>query len=58
MHASLFVEEATLRQVVEAIVIPNMSLRDSDVELFEDNPIEYISRDLESADSETQCPVQ
>ncbi|KAH8059767.1 hypothetical protein JL721_9186 [Aureococcus anophagefferens] len=47
-------DESTLRQVVEAIVIPNMTLRDSDVELFEDNAVEYISRDLESADSETR----
>ena len=54
MHAGLFADEATLRQVVEAIVIPNMRLRDSDVELFEDNAIEYISRDMESADSETR----
>ncbi|KAK7231086.1 nuclear export signal receptor [Aureococcus anophagefferens] len=53
MHA-LFADESTLRQVVEAIVIPNMTLRDSDVELFEDNAVEYISRDLESADSETR----
>ncbi|KAH8061548.1 hypothetical protein JL722_4179 [Aureococcus anophagefferens] len=43
-----------LAEVVEAIVIPNMTLRDSDVELFEDNAVEYISRDLESADSETR----
>jgi exportin-2 (importin alpha re-exporter) len=54
MHAALFADESTLRQVVEAIVIPNMTLRDSDVELFEDNAVEYISRDLESADSETR----
>ena len=32
MHTGLFSDEATLRQIIEAIVIPNMSLRDSDVE--------------------------
>lgn len=44
----------TLNQVVEKVILPNISLRDSDVELFEDEPIEYIRRDLEGSDSETR----
>ncbi|EPS41095.1 hypothetical protein H072_5033 [Dactylellina haptotyla CBS 200.50] len=44
----------SLEQVIEKIIIPNMTLRDSDVELFEDDPIEFIRRDLEGSDSDTR----
>jgi len=54
MHAHLFQDPATLRQIVEQIVVPNMSLRDADVELFEDSPSEYVSADFESADADTR----
>jgi exportin-2 (importin alpha re-exporter) len=42
MHAGLFKQEATLRSIVENIVVPNLRLRESDEELFEDDPSEYI----------------
>jgi len=35
-------------------VFPNIVLRDSDVELFEDNPLEYVRRDMEGADQESR----
>ena len=54
MHSSLFSKEDTLRQMIDSIVIPNMLLRDSDARLFKDSPLEYIARELESADSETR----
>ncbi|KAK5083170.1 importin-alpha export receptor [Lithohypha guttulata] len=41
-------------QIVEKVVVPNVALRDSDVETFEDEPIEFIRRDLEGSDSETR----
>ena len=53
-HAQAFREESTLSQVVERVIIPNMTLRESDVELFEDEPIEFIRRDLEGSDSDTR----
>lgn len=53
-HARNFNNEATLKQVIEKAVLPNIALREADVELFEDEPIEYIRRDLEGADSETR----
>jgi len=53
-HAQLFANEDILTQVVERIILPNMSLRESDEELFEDEPIEYIRRDLEGSDSDTR----
>ena len=54
MHTTMFMEGNALSQVIEAIVLPNMSIQDSDIELFEDSPLEYISRDFESADAETR----
>lgn len=53
-HAQLFNNEATLNQVVEKVILPNLSLRESDVEMFEDEPIEFIRRDLEGSDSDTR----
>ncbi|KAI9695531.1 MAG: importin-alpha export receptor [Bogoriella megaspora] len=53
-HAEIFNNEATLNEVVEKVIVPNVTLRESDVELFEDDPIEFIRRDLEGADSDTR----
>ena len=53
-HAQSFNSEATLGQVVERVILPNLILRDSDIELFEDDPIEFIRRDLEGSDSDTR----
>jgi exportin-2 (importin alpha re-exporter) len=41
-------------QVVEKVILPSLTLRDSDMELFEDEPIEFIRRDLEGSDSDTR----
>ncbi|WFD03613.1 importin-alpha export receptor [Malassezia obtusa] len=46
---SLFEADATLEQFVSAIVLPNIELREIDEEIFEDNPMEYIRRDLETS---------
>lgn len=54
VHATNFGDENTLRQITSAIVVPNLRLREVDLELFEDNPVEYISREFEAADSETR----
>ncbi|RUP48679.1 Cse1-domain-containing protein [Jimgerdemannia flammicorona] len=53
-HKELFQSDDTLKQFCEKIVLPNMTLRESDEELFEDDPIEYIRRDLEGSDSDTR----
>lgn len=53
-HAQSFSSETVLTQVVEKIILPNMALRTSDEELFEDDPIEFIRRDLEGSDSDTR----
>lgn len=53
-QAQTFHNDETLNQVIEKVVLPNLALRESDVEQFEDEPIEYIRRDLEGSDSDTR----
>ncbi|KAF2168070.1 hypothetical protein M409DRAFT_21516 [Zasmidium cellare ATCC 36951] len=53
-HAENFNNADVLGQVTERVVIPNLSLRESDIETFEDEPIEYIRRDLEGSDEDTR----
>ncbi len=53
-HAQSFNNADVLGQVTEKVVIPNLSLRESDIELFEDEPIEFIRRDLEGSDEDTR----
>lgn len=50
----LFKDPSTLAEVCKRIVIPNIELREEDVELFEDNPVEYIRRDMEGSDADTR----
>lgn len=51
---ALFDSQETLSQVCQQIVIPNIELREDDEELFEDNPVEYIRRDMEGSDADTR----
>ena len=53
-HAQSFNNEDNMGQVIEKVVLPNLALRDSDMELFEDEPIEFIRRDLEGSDNDTR----
>lgn len=45
----LFQEQQTLEAFCEKIILPNMTLRKFEEELFEDDALEYVRRDLESA---------
>lgn len=53
-QAQNFADQNTQSQIIERVIVPNIALRDSDVETFEDEPIEFIRRDLEGSDSETR----
>lgn len=53
-HAQNFNNVDVLGQVTEKVVIPNLSLRESDIELFEDEPVEFIRRDFEGADDSSR----
>ncbi|KAM0752941.1 putative importin-alpha export receptor [Meredithblackwellia eburnea MCA 4105] len=50
----LFESQQTLEAFCEKIILPNMTLRKFEEEMFEDDALEYIRRDLESASSETR----
>lgn len=45
----LFEAQSTLEAFCEKIVLPNMTLRTFEEEMFEDDAMEYVRRDLESA---------
>jgi len=53
-HAQNFNSNEILQEVVQKVILPNVSLRESDIEQFEDEPIEYIRRDLEGSDADTR----
>ncbi|CAN9200086.1 Cse1-domain-containing protein [Alternaria alternata] len=53
-HAEAFNNQSVLVQIIEKVILPNLTLRESDVELFEDEPIEFIRRDLEGSDNDTR----
>jgi len=54
MHNNLFKDEATLKQIVLNIVIPNLYFREVDEERFEDDPREFMVTEVEGSDSETR----
>ena len=53
-YKSLFEDDSVLGSICEKIIIPNVELRECDIELFEDNPEEFIRRDLEGSDMDTR----
>ncbi|KAK8110363.1 Importin alpha re-exporter [Apiospora kogelbergensis] len=53
-HAQNFNDENVLNEVVEKVVLQNVALRETDIELFEDEPIEFIRRDLEGSDTDSR----
>lgn len=53
-HAEAFNNEGTLGQIVEKVILPNVTLRETDIEMFEDEPIEFIRRDLEGSDTDSR----
>ncbi|XP_076036358.1 chromosome segregation 1 [Oratosquilla oratoria] len=50
----LFENEQVLSAICEKVILPNMHLRTCDEELFADSPDQWISQELEGADSETR----
>ena len=53
-YKDLFGEENTMKSICEKVIVPNMQFREADEELFEDNPEEYLRRDLEGSDIGTR----
>lgn len=50
----LFNNPETMSGICQKVIVPNMEFRDADEELFEDNPEEYIRRDIEGSDVDTR----
>jgi len=53
-YKALFEDANVLGSICEKVIVPNMEMRECDVELFEDNPEEFIRRDLEGSDVDTR----
>ncbi|CAG2168210.1 unnamed protein product [Oppiella nova] len=53
-YQHLFKADNVLDSISSKIIVPNMEFRVSDEELFEDNPEEYIRRDIEGSDVDTR----
>jgi len=55
-HHSFF-QQAHLQSIVNNVVVPGLNIRESDEEDFEDNPLEYMQRDLEGGMTDTRRGV-
>ena len=53
MNVPLFTDEI-LREIIEHIVVRNLTATEADEELFEDNPSDYIRKDMEGTDQDTR----
>merc|ERR1719154_994622 len=53
-YKNLFEDPSVLSSICEKVIVPNMEMRECDVETFEDNPEEFIRRDLEGSDVDTR----
>jgi len=53
-YKDLFQDEGTLQSICQNVIVPNMEFREADEEVFEDNPEEYIRRDMEGSDIDTR----
>lgn len=53
-YKHLFEDPTTLSSICEKVIVPNMEFREADAEVFEDNPEEYIRRDMEGSDFDTR----
>lgn len=53
-HAQNFNNETVLETIIDKIILPNVALRETDLEMFEDEPIEFIRRDLEGSDTDSR----
>lgn len=51
---SLFQDVTVLNLLCQRVIIPNLTFREIDEELFEDDPEEYLKRDIEGSDVDTR----
>ncbi|KAG6820300.1 hypothetical protein H0H93_002564 [Arthromyces matolae] len=53
-YKTLFSSQETISTLVQGVVVPNVSLREHDVEQFEDDPLEFIRLDLALSSAGTE----
>lgn len=53
-YNNLFDSEHAISEIIEKIILPNISFRETDKEGFEDEPISYVRADLEGTDFESR----
>jgi len=53
-YSKLFESQQALQIICEKVVIPQIKLRESDIELFSMDGIEYVRRDMEGSDVDTR----
>lgn len=53
-YRRIFENPEILVNICEKVIIPNLDFRQSDEEIFEDSPEEYIRRDIEGSDLDTR----
>lgn len=53
-YKNLFEGPAIFQSLCQNVIMPNMRFRPADEELFEDNPEEYVRRDIEGSDVDTR----
>ncbi|KAI0989811.1 hypothetical protein GJ496_006045 [Pomphorhynchus laevis] len=51
--AKVLSESSALQAVCEQVIIPNITIRDCDFESYEDDPDDFIRRDIENTDTDT-----
>lgn len=53
-YHSMFNNEAAINEILKNLILPNITFRQSDEELFEDEPINFVRSDLEGSDFDTR----
>ena len=56
-NKALFAQPGALATITQQIIVPQIKLRDADVELFEDDGEEWVRRDVEGSDIDTRRRV-
>ncbi|KAG6828872.1 hypothetical protein H0H92_006481 [Tricholoma furcatifolium] len=57
-YKALFSSRDTISSLVQGVVVPNVSLREHDVEQFEDDPLEFVRLDLSLSSAGTDAATR
>lgn len=57
-YKSLFSSRETISSLIQGVVVPNVALREHDIEQFEDDPLEFIRLDLSVSASGTDLATR